>query len=34
VPTTYVIDQQGKIIWAGHPEVETVSATIDRLIKK
>jgi len=34
VPTSYVIDQQGKIIWAGHPEVETISATIDRLIKK
>jgi thiol-disulfide isomerase/thioredoxin len=34
VPTSYVIDQQGKIIWAGHPEVENISATIDRLIQK
>jgi thiol-disulfide isomerase/thioredoxin len=34
VPTSYVIDQQGKIIWAGYPEAETISAMIDRLIKK
>ena len=34
VPTSYVIDQQGKIILAGHQEVENISATIDRLLLK
>jgi hypothetical protein len=34
VPTSYVIDAQGKILWAGHPEIENISATIDRLLKK
>lgn len=34
VPTSYVINQQGKIVYGGHPAVENISATIDRLIKK
>jgi hypothetical protein len=33
VPTSYIINQQGKIILSGHPEAENISAIIDRLLK-
>jgi thiol-disulfide isomerase/thioredoxin len=32
VPTSYVIDQQGKIIWAGHPATAHFGETVDRLL--
>lgn len=34
VPTSYIIDPQGKILWAGHPEVAGISTMIDRLLKQ
>ena len=33
VPTTYVIDQQGKIAWAGHPAAEDFKTMIHGLLK-
>ena len=29
VPTTYIIDPQGKIIWAGHPSGMPIAKTVD-----
>lgn len=34
VPISYVIDPQGKIFWSGHPEADTISTTVDRLLKE
>lgn len=34
VPTSYILDSDGKILWAGHPEVATISSMIDRGLKK
>jgi thiol-disulfide isomerase/thioredoxin len=33
VPTSYVIDPHGKIVWAGHPEGAALAATVERLLK-
>jgi thiol-disulfide isomerase/thioredoxin len=33
VPTTYIIDQQGKIVWAGHPAGMDLGRTIDPLLQ-
>ncbi len=33
VPTTYVIDAQGKIVWAGHPAGADFGKMIDRLLQ-
>lgn len=34
VPTSYIIDGQGKILWSGHPDADNLSNTIDRQLKK
>ncbi|MFM7556162.1 MAG: TlpA family protein disulfide reductase [Verrucomicrobiota bacterium] len=34
VPVTYVIDQQGKIAWAGHPAGENFKTTVDAVLKR
>lgn len=34
VPTTYVIDAQGKIVWAGHPAGADFARTINGLLKQ
>ena len=34
VPTSYLIDQQGKIIWAGHPGGTSFARRVDGLLKK
>jgi thiol-disulfide isomerase/thioredoxin len=33
VPTSYVIDQQGEIVWGGHPAGASFDKTVDRLLK-
>ena len=33
VPTTYLIDAQGKIVWAGHPSGKDFGKAVDGLIK-
>lgn len=33
VPTSYVIDQEGKIIWSGHPAVANFAETVETLLK-
>jgi thiol-disulfide isomerase/thioredoxin len=33
VPTSYVIDPRGKILWSGHPEADTISSAIDRQLE-
>ena len=33
VPTSYIIDQQGKIVWAGHPAGASFGETVDELLK-
>lgn len=34
VPTSYLIDQQGKIIWAGHPAGMSLASSVDAQLKK
>jgi thiol-disulfide isomerase/thioredoxin len=34
VPTSYLIDQQGKITWAGHPAGASFGRRVDALLKK
>lgn len=34
IPAAYLIDQQGKIVWAGHPEGFDVVGEIDKLLLK
>jgi thiol-disulfide isomerase/thioredoxin len=34
VPTSYVIDPQGKILWSGHPEGGTIANLVDTQLKK
>ena len=34
VPTTYVIDPEGKVAWAGHPSGKDFEQTIDGLLKR
>ena len=34
VPTTYIIDQEGKVFVAGHPMGLHIAETVDRLLKK
>jgi len=33
VPTSYVIDQKGRIVWAGHPVGASFADMVDRLLK-
>jgi thiol-disulfide isomerase/thioredoxin len=33
VPTSYVIDQQGEIVWGGHPAGASFDKTVDRLLR-
>jgi hypothetical protein len=34
VPMTYVIDQQGKIAWAGHPAGGDFKTMVDGILKR
>ena len=34
VPTSYVIDQQGAIVWAGHPAGASFGQTVDALLRR
>jgi thiol-disulfide isomerase/thioredoxin len=34
VPTSYVIDAQGKILWSGHPQEDIISRIVDRQLRK
>jgi thiol-disulfide isomerase/thioredoxin len=34
VPTSYVIDRTGKILFSGHPEMDTFSSFVDQALKK
>jgi thiol-disulfide isomerase/thioredoxin len=34
VPTSYIIDQQGKIVWSGHPAGADYPGTVDRLLRR
>jgi hypothetical protein len=34
VPTAFLIDQQGTIVWRGHPATIDVGARIDELLRK
>ncbi|MGA2244241.1 MAG: TlpA disulfide reductase family protein [Verrucomicrobiota bacterium] len=34
VPTSYVIDQQGQIVWAGHPAGAAFGETVDGLLRR
>lgn len=34
VPTCFLIDREGKVVWSGHPASVDVEAKIDELIAK
>jgi thiol-disulfide isomerase/thioredoxin len=33
VPTTYVLDQQGQVVWGGHPATANFEQTVEQLLK-